>query len=88
MIILTGEGTFWRDMGFDRSTGDVYLREGNNVIAWDRTGDNSVSNSRIIFDPLDADFVGQQNLCVIPTASGIPDTRRSSAARRSRSPGR
>ena len=45
MVIFTSEGTFWRDMDFDDATGDVYLREGNNVIYWSRTGGNSTGSS-------------------------------------------
>lgn len=62
MIILTSEGTFWRDIDFDIGTGDVYLREGNNVIKWTRNGGNSVTNGTLLFDPADADFVNSQNL--------------------------
>ncbi|MBK8977749.1 MAG: hypothetical protein IPM29_17720 [Planctomycetes bacterium] len=62
MIILTSEGTFWRDVDFDDATGDVYLREGNNVIRWVRSGDNSVTSSSIPFNPADADFVNAQNI--------------------------
>ena len=62
MVILTSEGTFWRDLDFDAATGDVYLREGNNVIRWVRNGDNSVTSSSIPFDPTDSDFVNGQNI--------------------------
>jgi hypothetical protein len=62
MIILTSEGTFWRDMDFDDDTGDVWLREGNNVIHWERTGDNAVANGTVVFDPVDSDFVNGQNI--------------------------
>jgi len=63
MIILTPEGTFWRDMDFDDQSGDIYLREGNNVIKWERSGDNGCTNSAILFDqPIDANFTSGQNV--------------------------
>ncbi|MEM6673625.1 MAG: hypothetical protein AAF726_12335 [Planctomycetota bacterium] len=66
MIIFTPEGTFWRDMDFDDDSGDIYLREGNNVIKWERTGDNSLANSALIFDePGMADFTAGQNVAYL-----------------------
>ncbi|MEM6674991.1 MAG: hypothetical protein AAF726_19235 [Planctomycetota bacterium] len=69
MIIITAAGTFWRDIDFDDATGNVWLREGNNVISWERTGDNSVTNGQIVVDPTDADFVSGQNIAFL----GGPD---------------
>ena len=66
MIILTPEGTFWRDMDFDDQSGDIYLREGNNLIKWERTGDNGLANSAILFDqPIDANFTSGQNVAYL-----------------------
>ncbi|MGA0869662.1 MAG: hypothetical protein ACO3UM_12100 [Planctomycetota bacterium] len=62
MIINTPEGTFWRDVDFDDATGDIFLREGNNVIAGTRTGDNSVTGMTAIYNPTDADFVNLQTV--------------------------
>jgi hypothetical protein len=62
MIINTPEGTFWRDVDFDDTTGDIYLREGNNVIRGTRTGDNGVTGMTAIYNPTDADFVALQTL--------------------------
>ncbi|MBK8977043.1 MAG: hypothetical protein IPM29_14100 [Planctomycetes bacterium] len=72
MVILTPEGSFWRDLDFDDQTGDIYLREGNNVIAWMRTGDNAVANPVLVFDQNpDADFINQQNLAVLRGPTGV-----------------
>ena len=62
MIINTPEGTFWRDVDFDDATGDIYLREGNNVIRGTRTGDNGVTGMTAIYNPTDADFVNLQTI--------------------------
>jgi hypothetical protein len=63
-----GSGTFWRDMDFDDATGDIYLREGNNVIRAVRTGANSCSAATFVVDEIEADFVAGQNLAFIPGA--------------------
>lgn len=62
MIINTPEGTFWRDVDFDDATGNIYLREGNNVIRGTRTGDNGVTGMTAIYNPTDADFVALQTI--------------------------
>jgi hypothetical protein len=67
MIILTSQGSFWRDIDFDDATGDLWLREGNNVIHAVRTGDNSVTALSVPFDPADADFVAVQNIAFVRT---------------------
>jgi len=65
MIIATSEGTFWRDMDF-APDGDIWLREGNNVIMANRTGGNSVDAGVIIFDQdPDADYVNGQNIAYL-----------------------
>jgi hypothetical protein len=63
-----GSGTFWRDMDFDDATGDIYLREGNNVIKAVRTGNNSCNAATFIVDEIEADFVSGQNLAFIDGA--------------------
>lgn len=66
MVILTGEGTFWRDMDYDPDTGDVWLREGNNVIQAVRGGDNLISSTSVVVDASpDADFVNGQNVAFL-----------------------
>ena len=65
MIINTSQGTFWRDMDFDDDSGDIYLREGNNLIRWERDGDNSLTNDQLLFDPIDADFTSGQNVAFL-----------------------
>jgi hypothetical protein len=57
-----GTGTFWRDMDFDDATGNIWLREGNNVIMAERTGANSVNTAMLIVDEPEADFVAGQNI--------------------------
>lgn len=70
MVILTAQGSFWRDMGFDSANGDIWLREGNNVIHGVRSADNGVASLSVPFDPTDSDSVNQQNLAVCRTGSG------------------
>jgi hypothetical protein len=65
MSIVTSEGTFWRDMDFRDSTGDIWLREGNNVIQGVRSGDNALSALNVVVDVADADFVAGQNLAYV-----------------------
>ncbi|MEM7310791.1 MAG: hypothetical protein AAF682_29240 [Planctomycetota bacterium] len=65
MVILSSEGTFWRDMDYDDATGDVWLREGNNVIHAVRSGDNAVSTINVTVDVNDQDFINGQNLAFI-----------------------
>ncbi len=68
MVIFTAAGTFFRDMDYDDATGDIWLREGNNVIHGVRSGDNSLSSLSIPFDPADEDFIAVQNLAYV----GLP----------------
>lgn len=70
MIIDAGVGFFWRDMDFDDQTGDIWLREGNNVIRGVRNGDNSLSSRLLVVDALEADFINVQNLAVIRQSTG------------------
>ena len=64
-----GTGTFWRDMDF-ASNGDIYLREGNNLIRGVRSGVNSLSGTDLLVDEVEADFVNQQNLAVVENGLG------------------
>ncbi|MCA9239250.1 MAG: hypothetical protein KDA37_03585, partial [Planctomycetales bacterium] len=43
-------GNFPRDLDFNDATGDVYVRRNNDVLAATRTGDNSVSDQRVLVD--------------------------------------
>ncbi|MDA0373162.1 MAG: hypothetical protein O2865_05225 [Planctomycetota bacterium] len=71
MIINTPEGTTWRDMDFDDATGDIWLREGNNVIHGVRSGGNTTAFMTVVFDQNpDADFIIQQNVAFCRTAAG------------------
>lgn len=57
-----GTGTFWRDMDF-APNGDMWLREGNQVIRATRNGGNSVTGTAVMVAGLtDADFVNGQNI--------------------------
>ena len=57
-------GTFWRDMDYD-AQGNIYLRRGNDVVAHDRTGGNSLTNTRYIVDNgTNGNFVAVQNVAV------------------------
>lgn len=69
MVILTSQGSFWRDMDFDDATGDIWLREGNNVIYGQRTGDNAVTMS-VVVDVPDADTIIGQNIAFCRTPNG------------------
>lgn len=62
MSLFSPAGTFWRDIDFDDETGDVWLREGNNVVHGVRSGDNAIASVSVVVDPSDSDFVVGQNL--------------------------
>lgn len=48
-------GNIARDLAFDPATGDIYVRRNNDVDAADRTGDNTSTNQRTLYDdPTDA----------------------------------
>ncbi len=59
-----GTGTFWRDMDF-APNGDIWLREGNNLISAARTGGNSIMTPVLVVDEPEADFVNGQNLAYL-----------------------
>lgn len=65
----TGTGTFWRDMDF-APNGDIWLREGNNVIQGVRNGGNSLSATNLVADEPEADFVPLQTLAYMDGAVG------------------
>lgn len=64
-----GTGTFWRDMDF-APDGDIWLREGNQVISANRTGGNSVDTAVQIVTTTDADFVNGQNIAYLNGLAG------------------
>ncbi len=64
-----GTGTFWRDMTF-APNGDVWLREGNNVIQSVRTGGNSVSPTNLVVDEPEADNVNLQTIAYMDGTLG------------------
>jgi hypothetical protein len=58
-IIYPGSGgTLWRGQDID-ANGDIYMRENNQVIAADRTGENTTTNVRFIAMPTGAGQAGQ-----------------------------
>jgi len=75
-----GTGTFWRDMDFNDANGDIWLREGNNLISATRTGDNSVTNTTLVVDEVEADFTAGQNLAYIQGRGAVIYNERSSTA--------
>ncbi len=60
-----GTGTFWRDMEFHDATGDIWLREGNNLIKATRTGGNSAMTAMLVVDEPEADSVAGQNVAYL-----------------------
>jgi hypothetical protein len=64
-----GTGTFWRDMDF-APDGDIWLREGNQVISANRTGGNSVDTAVQVVTTTDADFVNGQNISYLNGLAG------------------
>lgn len=43
-------GNFPRDLDFNDATGDIYVRRNNDVLAATRTGDNDVTDQRVLVD--------------------------------------
>ncbi len=60
--VPAGGPTITRDMDFDPDTGDVYVRHNNRVSTTERTGANTSTNQKQIFDPNGGDFVLGQNI--------------------------
>ncbi|MEZ6018389.1 MAG: hypothetical protein R3F49_25055 [Planctomycetota bacterium] len=68
IILVTSVGTFWRDMDFDDNTGDIYLRAGNHLLRWTRTGDNGVGTAIPLYTPaMNSDFVSGHNVAYMDT---------------------
>jgi hypothetical protein len=65
-----GTGTFWRDMDYEDDSGDIWLREGNNVIRAPRTGGNTTSTALLVRDEFEADNINGQNLAYINSSFG------------------
>lgn len=71
MPIVSPDGNHFRDIDFDPATGDIWLREGNNVVHGVRSGDNSLNTVLLAHDSVpDADFVLGQNLAFCATKLG------------------
>ena len=70
MVFDAGVGFFWRSMAFDDATGDIYLREGNNLVKGTRSGANAISGTSVPYDPLDEDFIAGQNCEFIDGEAG------------------
>lgn len=74
MIWIPDEGVsnnFARDIAFDPSTGDMYIRARNDVFFAERSGDNSTTqaNNALVVDLDDGPFVNYQHLAFLDTAS-------------------
>jgi hypothetical protein len=70
MSLLNSQGTFWRDIDFDATSGDAWVREGNNVLRGVRSGPNSISSVQLVVDVPDADFVIGQNIAFCDRSEG------------------
>jgi hypothetical protein len=75
-----GTGTFWRDMDYDDATGNIWLREGNNVISATRTGNNSITGTTLVVDETEADFVPGQNIAYLQGLGAVIYNERSTTA--------
>ena len=66
-----GNQGFTRDIAFDPSTGDMYIRSSNEVYFADRSGDNSttVANNVKLVDNADAPFVNYQHIAFLNTSN-------------------
>lgn len=62
MIITDFGGSFWRDIDFDQSTGDVYMRRANDLVKATRTGGNSATVSVIADTNENGPFTAGQNV--------------------------
>ncbi len=62
MIITDFGGSFWRDIDFDQSTGDVYMRRANDLVKATRTGGNSATVSVIVDTNENGAFTAGQNV--------------------------
>lgn len=67
MIITDFGETFWRDLDFDQSTGDVYMRRSNDLLKATRTGGNSATVSMLVDNSSNGSFVAGQNLDFMAT---------------------
>ncbi|MEM1329753.1 MAG: PEP-CTERM sorting domain-containing protein [Planctomycetota bacterium] len=65
MIITPGGGTFWRDMDFRDTDGDMVARRSNDVIYFDRSGGNSGSTTLLVDNGENGAFVNQQNVSFV-----------------------
>lgn len=67
MIITDFGESFWRDLDFDQSTGDVYMRRSNDLLKATRTGGNSVTVSMLVDNSSNGSFVAGQNVDFMAT---------------------
>ncbi|QDV06759.1 hypothetical protein Poly30_22740 [Planctomycetes bacterium Poly30] len=65
MLLDATQGTLWRDIDFDDTTGDVYLRQANNLVKMQRTGDNATGTATYLFDPVDRPFTNGTNVAYL-----------------------
>jgi len=63
---VTGVSTLWRDMDFDETSGDIYLRAANFLVKATRTGGNALTTPVVLFNALpNAEFVSGQNVAYL-----------------------
>ncbi|MEM8713331.1 MAG: hypothetical protein AAGG01_20485, partial [Planctomycetota bacterium] len=65
MLFDITQGTLWRDIDFDDASGDVYLRQANNLVRMQRTGENATGTATYLFDPVDRPFNNGMNVAFI-----------------------
>ncbi len=68
MIINSSSGTTWRDLDFDETNGDVYLRKSNDVVRCVRTASNDCV-STVLINRIDS-TQPRQNVAVMNADSG------------------
>ncbi|MBI5362654.1 MAG: hypothetical protein HZA53_05710 [Planctomycetes bacterium] len=68
MIINSSSGTTWRDLDFDETNGDVYLRKSNDVVRCVRTGSNDCV-STVLVNLIDS-TQPRQNVAVLNADGG------------------
>ena len=53
---------YWRDMDFEPSRGDIWLRRANKLIAAERTSGNTLINARVVVDATQGDLINLQHV--------------------------
>jgi hypothetical protein len=56
---------YWRDMDFEPSRGDIWLRRANKLIAGERAAGNVLINERVVVDATQADLINLHHLAYV-----------------------